>query len=96
MTAPEPRPTIEDRGPGEPELAVVGGVHSNEPSGVRAVERLCDADLALQRGVRFVIANPPAVAADERYLDTDLNRIFPVILMATTAKNASPHDSVRR
>lgn len=76
-TMKKPRPTIEDRGPGEPALAIVGGIHGDEPSGVRAVKRLLDADLSLQRGVRFVVANPPAVEAGERYLDKDLNRVFP-------------------
>lgn len=70
-------PDVVDVGPGGPELAVVGGVHGDEPSGVRAVEWLRDADLDLRRGVRTVVANPAAVDADERYLDADLNRAFP-------------------
>lgn len=70
-------PDVIVRGPGEPELAVVGGIHGDEPSGIRTIERLLGAGLDLQRGVKFVIANPPAVAAGERYLDTDLNRTFP-------------------
>ena len=65
------------RGPGESEVAVVGGVHGNETGGVRAVRRLRGADLDLQRGVAFVLANPAAVDAGERYLDSDLNRVFP-------------------
>ncbi|PSQ14095.1 succinylglutamate desuccinylase [Halobacteriales archaeon QS_8_69_73] len=64
-------------GSGEPEVAVVGGIHGDEPSGVRAVERLRAADPPLERGVKLVVANPPAVAAGERYLETDLNRSFP-------------------
>jgi hypothetical protein len=70
-------PTVTAAGPGEPEVAVVGGVHGDEPSGVRAVRRLREADLDLQRGVLFVVANPAAVAADQRFLDSDLNRVFP-------------------
>jgi len=65
------------RGPGEPEVVVVGGVHGSEKSGVRAVRRLREADLDLQRGVAFVLANPAAIEAGERYLDSDLNRVFP-------------------
>lgn len=64
-------------GPGKPEVVIVGGVHGNETGGVRAVRRLRDADLDLQRGVAFVLANPAAVDAGERYLDSDLNRVFP-------------------
>lgn len=70
-------PDVTVAGPGEPEIAVVGGVHGNEASGVHAVRELRSRDLDLQRGVAFVIAHPEAVAAGERYLDTDLNRVFP-------------------
>lgn len=65
------------RGPGDPEFAVVGGVHGNETGGVHAVRRLREADLNFQKGVAFVLANPDAVDAGERYLDSDLNRVFP-------------------
>ena len=65
------------RGPGEPEVVVIGGVHGNEKSGIRAVRRLREADLNLQRGVAFVLANPAAIEAGKRYLDSDLNRVFP-------------------
>lgn len=65
------------RGPGEPEVVVVAGVHGDERSGIRAVRTLREADLELQRGVAFVLANPPAIEAGERYLDSDLNRAFP-------------------
>ena len=65
------------RGPGEIEVVVVAGVHGDERSGIRAVNRLREADLDLQRGVGFVLANPAAIEAGERYLDSDLNRVFP-------------------
>lgn len=74
-------PTIEERGDGEVVAAVVGGVHGDEPSGVEAVESILEAEaageLVLERAVRFVIANPSAVAAGRRYLEADLNRSFP-------------------
>ena len=70
-------PNVTVRGPGDPELAVVGGIHGDEPGGVRAVERLRAADLSMERGVKLIIANPSAVEAGERYLETDLNRSFP-------------------
>lgn len=76
MTPPV-APAVVDRGPGDPEVAVVSGVHGDEPSGVRAIRTLLDDGLDLRRGVRFVIANPPAYASNERYLDVDLNRVFP-------------------
>ncbi|WP_243637886.1 succinylglutamate desuccinylase/aspartoacylase domain-containing protein [Natrarchaeobius oligotrophus] len=65
------------RGSREPEVVVVGGVHGDETGGVRAIRRLREADLDLHRGVAFVIANPDAVDAGKRYLDSDLNRVFP-------------------
>lgn len=65
------------RGQGEPEVLVVGGVHGDETNGIRAVRRLREADLDLQRPVAFVLANPAAIEAGERYLDSDLNRVFP-------------------
>jgi len=68
---------IERRGDGEPEVAVVGGIHGDEPCGVRAVERLLDADEEFTRPVAFIIANERAVERGERYVDVDLNRAFP-------------------
>lgn len=70
-------PAVVDRGPGDPEIALVGGVHGDEPSGVHAIRSVLDDDLEFERGVRFIIANPPAFVANERFLDTDLNRVFP-------------------
>jgi predicted deacylase len=68
---------VEQLGEGTPELAVVGGIHGDEPSGVHAVERLMAAPPPVERPVLLVIANERAIEADERYLDTDLNRSFP-------------------
>ncbi|GAA0531952.1 succinylglutamate desuccinylase/aspartoacylase family protein [Halorubrum ejinorense] len=68
---------IHDLGDGDPEVAVVGGIHGDEPCGPRAVERLVDADLEVERPVRLIVANEAALAAGERYLDADLNRAFP-------------------
>jgi len=68
---------VEQLGDGRPELAVVGGIHGDEPSGVSAVERLLDAAPPVERPILLVIANEPAIEAGERYLDADLNRSFP-------------------
>ena len=68
---------IHDLGDGDPEVAVVGGIHGDEPCGPRAVERLLDADLEVERPVRLIVANEAALAAGDRYLDADLNRAFP-------------------
>lgn len=75
------QPVMTTRGDGEVAAAIVGGVHGDEPSGVRAVEALLADEAAgrlpLAAAVRFVTANPAAVAANRRYLEVDLNRSFP-------------------
>jgi predicted deacylase len=68
---------VEQRGEGTPEVAVVAGIHGDEPCGVEAVERLLDEPLTVDRPVTFIVANEEALARGERYVDTDLNRAFP-------------------
>jgi len=68
---------IECLGGDDPEVAVVGGIHGDEPCGVRAIERVLDADPDLERPVAFVVANEEALDIGERYVEEDLNRAFP-------------------
>ncbi len=68
---------VERLGDGDPEVAVVGGIHGDEPCGVRAVDELVADDLDVQRPVALVVANEAAIDADQRYVDSDLNRSFP-------------------
>ncbi|NHN48462.1 succinylglutamate desuccinylase [Halostella sp. JP-L12] len=68
---------VEQVGDGTPEIAVVAGIHGDELGGVRAVERLLDEPLTVDRPVKFIIANEEAIEAGERYLEADLNRSFP-------------------
>ncbi len=68
---------IEQLGDGEPELAVVGGVHGDEPCGVRAVEHLLDTRPEVERPVKCIVANEEAFSQNTRYIDADLNRVFP-------------------
>ncbi|WP_049898456.1 M14 family metallopeptidase [Halococcus agarilyticus] len=68
---------IEQLGDGEPEIAVVGGIHGDEPCGVRAVEHLLDARPDVDRPVKCIVANEEALARETRYVDDDLNRVFP-------------------
>jgi predicted deacylase len=66
-----------ERGSGAPRVAVVGGIHGDEPAGEVIVDHLVD-DLVVDHGtVQLVLANERALAARERYTDTDLNRAFP-------------------
>lgn len=67
---------VETLGSGEPTVAVIAGIHGDEPSGVRAVERILEADPAVDRGVKLIIANEEALAQETRYVDRDLNRSF--------------------
>lgn len=68
---------VEQLGTGEPEVAVVGGIHGDEPCGVHAVETILADSPAVERPVAFVIANEDAIDRGKRYVDTDLNRSFP-------------------
>lgn len=68
---------IECLGGDNPELAVIGGVHGDEPCGINAVERLLADPPELAQAVKFIIVNEEAIAADQRYLEVDLNRAFP-------------------
>jgi len=71
-------PNVAVRGPDpEPAVVVVGGIHGDEPSGVTAIHRVLADDLDLDRTVAFVEGNPTALSADRRYVDVDLNRVFP-------------------
>lgn len=76
-------------GSGRPRVAVLGGVHGNERTGVEVVNRLvqrlgaapANRDVAearaLGRGeLTLAIANPDAVERDVRFVEVDLNRCF--------------------
>lgn len=55
-------------------LLVIGGVHGDEPLGIEIVEALRQDPVS---GVATLIANPRAREAGCRYVDADLNRVFP-------------------
>ena len=76
-----------------PLLVVIGGIHGNEPAGVRALERLFEMlrqEPLLNPGFTFrgellaLRGNLGALAVGERYLDEDLNRIWRPMLGKTT------------
>lgn len=68
---------VEQLGTGDPEIAVVGGIHGDEPCGEYAITSILEENPAVERPVKFVIANEKARAQNQRFLDTDLNRSFP-------------------
>lgn len=64
-------------GSGTPEVAIVAGIHGDEPCGVRAVERLLDDRPSVTRPVLLIVANELALERQVRFVDEDLNRAFP-------------------
>jgi len=64
-------------GDGEPSIAVVGSIHGDEPCGRDGIEAVLSDPPALSQPVKFIVVNEAALAEGERYLETDLNRVFP-------------------
>ncbi|CAE7289995.1 unnamed protein product [Symbiodinium natans] len=75
-------PSVWRLGEGRPRVAVLGGVHGNELSGVEVVQRLLSdfrhmtPDLQISGEITLAIGNPPAVSRGVRFLHQDLNRCF--------------------
>lgn len=68
-------------GAGRPRVAVLGGVHGNEITGVEVVKALVEDFTHKGLGIRegqltVAIGNPLAVAQNTRYIEEDLNRCF--------------------
>lgn len=61
-------------------ILVIGGTHGNELLGVKLVELLVKKPI---ENVDTLIANPRAVAAGSRFIESDINRSFGVQRMAT-------------
>jgi predicted deacylase len=67
-----------ERGYGRPRVAIVGGIHGDEPAGKEVVERLVHTLEIEDTGTaQLVVANERALAVGKRYTETDLNRAFP-------------------
>jgi predicted deacylase len=71
---------IERGSAGPAHVAIIGGLHGDEPAGEQIVrqlaERLPESDEG-EGSVQLIVANERALAAGARYTDTDLNRAFP-------------------
>jgi succinylglutamate desuccinylase len=83
---------VEQLGDGEPEIAIVGGIHGDEPCGPRAIEALLQADPDPARPVKLIVANEEARARNLRYVEEDLNRAFPGAPDADTHEGRLAHD----
>lgn len=72
------KPDFTIHGPDKsPDITIIGGVHGDEPSGVKVVEKLRDQNPSFNKTVQLVIANPLAVREEKRYIEKDLNRVYP-------------------
>lgn len=61
------------------QLAIVGGTHGNEWTGIYLVHKFQRSPILIQRSSFksiTLLANPEAVLANRRYVDRDLNRCF--------------------
>ncbi|EFW93165.1 succinylglutamate desuccinylase-like protein [Haladaptatus paucihalophilus DX253] len=85
---------IEQLGEGTPEVAVVAGIHGDEPCGPKAVDRLLLEDPDVERAVKVVVVNERALERGVRYVNEDLNRVFPGDPNAETYERRLAHDLV--
>lgn len=79
-------------------VAVVGGTHGNEMSGVYLARHWLRHPGELQRpsfSATPVLANPVAAAACRRYVDCDLNRSFTDTLLVSRATPDDPYEVTR-
>ena len=64
---------VEKLGEGEPEYAVVGLIHGDEPCGKEAIERFKDSNYEVEKSVKLILVNEKAAEKNVRYIDCDLN-----------------------
>ena len=57
-------------------ILIIGATHGNELLGVKLYERLLKQRSPLLEHVDFIVGNPRAYAARQRYIDSDLNRSY--------------------
>ncbi|CAJ1052350.1 N-acyl-aromatic-L-amino acid amidohydrolase (carboxylate-forming) B [Xyrichtys novacula] len=78
-------------------LAICGGTHGNEMSGVymvREMQKHKDAR-AGSVAITTVMSNPRAVDACRRYIDKDLNRCFTDALLSSPITDSTPYELLR-
>jgi aspartoacylase len=80
-------------------VAIVGGTHGNELTGVYCVKHWQKQNKAAdypEFAIEYLLANPEAIKANKRYLEKDLNRCFKLADLASDlpAKNnyATPYE----
>ncbi|XP_059179742.1 N-acyl-aromatic-L-amino acid amidohydrolase (carboxylate-forming) B-like [Centropristis striata] len=77
-----------------PRVAICGGTHGNEMSGVYIVREMQKrkVDQSGSVSITTVLSNPPAVEACMRYIDTDLNRCFTDALLSAPVTDSTPYE----
>ncbi|XP_051240710.1 N-acyl-aromatic-L-amino acid amidohydrolase (carboxylate-forming) B-like [Dicentrarchus labrax] len=78
-------------------VAICGGTHGNEMSGVYLVREMQKqkVDQAGSVSITTVLSNPRAVDACRRYTDTDLNRCFTKGLLSAPITDSTPYELKR-
>jgi predicted deacylase len=64
-------------GVGEPDYAVVTCIHGEESCGWEAVQKFKESGYDLKEPLKVILANEKAFESGERYVDVDMNRVFP-------------------
>lgn len=70
-------------------IAIVGGMHGNEVTGLHLVEHWANASDAITRpsfATHLFIGNPKAARLNRRYVDEDLNRCFAAAVLESDEK----------
>lgn len=67
---------IRDSGKAGPTLAIIGGVHGNEPCGIKAIAAVKDEIKPKKGKIIYIIANKEAIKENKRFIEKDLNRSF--------------------
>ncbi|XP_034043758.1 N-acyl-aromatic-L-amino acid amidohydrolase (carboxylate-forming) B-like [Thalassophryne amazonica] len=76
-------------------IAICGGTHGNELSGVYLVREMQKADEVGSISVTTMISNPRAVDVCRRYTEKDLNRCFTKALLSSPVTDSTPHELIR-
>ncbi|XP_059211041.1 N-acyl-aromatic-L-amino acid amidohydrolase (carboxylate-forming) B-like [Centropristis striata] len=79
-------------------VAVCGGTHGNELSGVYLVRELLKVEKGEEKEplpALLVLSNPRAMQQCRRYIDTDLNRCFTHATLTGPVSDAAPYEMIR-
>ena len=67
---------IKSNKPG-PSITIIAGIHGNEVSSIKSVQKLINYPPLIQKGkLTLILANPKAIFRNKRFIEEDLNRCF--------------------